>query len=98
MRVFLVLPLQQNFLMVSEIYWYQNRRTHEFLKILALLNNYPVGTSIAFICYKNTCLTIHVYIETYVSHKKICITSEAYKEDQSNGSNLYNKTLMTYCS
>lgn len=24
--------------------------------------------------------------------KKICIPSEAYKEDQSNGSNLYDKT------
>lgn len=50
--------------------------------------------SIAFISYKNTCLTIHAHIVTYMSCKKkiICIPSEAYKEDQSNGSNLYDKT------
>lgn len=34
---------------------------------------------------------VFVYIDIYVL-QKICIPSEAYKEDQSNGSNLYKET------
>lgn len=52
---FLVLPLQRmagtEFLMVSEIYWYQSKSTHKFLKTLTLLNNYPVGFSWALLLF-----------------------------------------------